>query len=457
MSRSALSVGSSGDEIKALHIALTRAGLYVPPSEVERLYFGPGTRLAVQQFQQKQGFPVTGDVDNATATQLSLEPQQQSAAESARGGAPPWMEIAASAPFSDQPPTAFDGLVQFGRAYAAFGAGICRSFWDINWSYAVDGAQYAVNALSDQSPGIEVLVQELAFGTGSYAAEVASVLPVELDRLSRQIDADARRRREPPPLRFGSAPPHSHTHVVAGVPVVLPVRIVDASQGFAIYFVDATRLQRHLDEQGEPFTVVVFGDGRTPLSIMGVDYRETDLGVYYELGVCAMVRPRHDPTETPGTLFLSLTVSDYFNVPRAKELWGYSKTFSPNMAFTYHRNSVHVAIDRNDPKALSVTLPRFGMARSRDIPRYTWGVKEGTPCKMVIARSGRGEGLQIGGDVKLTLGDGTQARCVCKLDSGRGYCVCLLLRDLGLPQHMTANTWSESISALCMESVLCHE
>ena len=456
---SRLSVGMMGDEVSALHDALARAGLKVPEAEVERRFFGPGTRRAVQRLQRRHGLEATGEVDDATAARLGIAPP----IELARSGPAPrhdprWADRVGTMPPLEQSPMGSNDLARLGRAYVAFGAGLWRSAWDINRQYAGHVTRYATQAISGQLPGVETLSRDLAFGAMSYAGEIASVLPVELDGLSRRLDADARELREPPPPRFDSRPPSPRTHVVEGVPVVFPVRIFDASQGFAVYFVDVARLQRHLDERGDPFVAVDLGSGRTPLSIMGVDYRQTDLGVYFEIGVCALVRPRGLPTETPGTLFLSLTVSDQFNIPRASALWGYSKTLAPEMAFTYHRDAVHVAIDARDPTALAVSLPRVGTARSRSIPRYTWGVRDGTPCKMVIARSGSGEGMQVGGNVALTLGDGTQARCVCRLGATewtRRACVCLLLRDLGLPRRAAANTWSESMWADCSESVCC--
>ncbi len=443
-----------------MHDALARAGLEVPEAEVKRRFFGPGTRQAVQLLQRRHGLEETGEVDDVTATRLGIAPQT----EVARSGPAPrhdprWADRVGSVPSLEPPPMGSDRLSRLGRAYTAFGAGLWRSVWDINRHYAGRATRYAMQAAFDQSPRVEALSRDLAFGTASYAGEIASVLPVGLDALSRRLDVNARERREPPPPSFDSQPPSPRTHAVEGVPVVFPVRIVDASQGFAIYFVDAARLQRHLDERGDPFMAVDLGSGRTPLSIMGVDYRQTDLGVYFEIGVCALVRPRGLPTENPGSLFLSLTVSDPFNVCRARELWGYSKTLAPDLAFTYDRHMVHVAIDRRDSTALSISLPRFGTARSRSIPRYTWGVRDGTPCKMVITRSGSGEGMQIGGNVALTLGDGTQERCVCRLGRAewtRQACVCLLLRDLGLPRQVAAaNTWSESMWADCSEAVSC--
>jgi len=123
-------------------------------------------------------------------------------------------------------------------------------------------------------------------------------------------------------------------------------------------------------------------------------------------------------------------------------------TFTASLAAKYGvANNYHAVSHPSVPNYLALTSGN------------TWGVRDGTPSKMVIARSGSGEGMQIGGNVTLTVGDGTQARCVCRLGGAewtRQACVCLLLRDLGLPrQAAAANTWSESMWADCSESVSC--
>ena len=73
MNASKLSVGMYGDEVKTLHDRLRQHGIELPASEVERAFFGPGTRHAVQQYQAARGLPVSGEVDERTgATSVSL-------------------------------------------------------------------------------------------------------------------------------------------------------------------------------------------------------------------------------------------------------------------------------------------------------------------------------------------------------------------------------------------------
>ena len=74
MNASKLSVGMYGDEVKTLHDRLRQHGIELPASEVERAFFGPGTRHAVQQYQAARGLPVSGEVDERTGATFSAAP-----------------------------------------------------------------------------------------------------------------------------------------------------------------------------------------------------------------------------------------------------------------------------------------------------------------------------------------------------------------------------------------------
>ena len=58
-----LEVGSFGEDVKNLHRKLAKQGFAIPSSEVDRAFFGPGTRDAVFQWQRGHGLPGTGIVD----------------------------------------------------------------------------------------------------------------------------------------------------------------------------------------------------------------------------------------------------------------------------------------------------------------------------------------------------------------------------------------------------------
>ena len=63
-----------GDEVKNLHRKLAKHGFEIPSSEIDRGFFGPGTRNAVAQWQRNHGLPVTGTVDERTNASLDAAP-----------------------------------------------------------------------------------------------------------------------------------------------------------------------------------------------------------------------------------------------------------------------------------------------------------------------------------------------------------------------------------------------
>ncbi len=53
--------------LPAFHDLLRQQGQQLPAAEVDRKFFGPATRQAIQQLQSQTGLPVTGEVDDRTA------------------------------------------------------------------------------------------------------------------------------------------------------------------------------------------------------------------------------------------------------------------------------------------------------------------------------------------------------------------------------------------------------
>src|SRR5215208_2965852 len=65
-----LSVGMYGDEVRLLHGKLLQYGFDIPSGEIDRRFFGPATREAVQKCQAEHGLNATGVVDETTAAAL---------------------------------------------------------------------------------------------------------------------------------------------------------------------------------------------------------------------------------------------------------------------------------------------------------------------------------------------------------------------------------------------------
>lgn len=65
-----LSVGAFGDEVREVHSRLKQHGFDLPAAEIDRQFFGPGTREALCGFQRKYGLKVTGTADVPTTVSL---------------------------------------------------------------------------------------------------------------------------------------------------------------------------------------------------------------------------------------------------------------------------------------------------------------------------------------------------------------------------------------------------
>jgi hypothetical protein len=327
-------------------------------------------------------------------------------------------------------------LAGLAQAYVDLTAEVWRTSLQIGCEYQLRAANRILTAARDSDDPQEVL-NAILLDARNYVTEMATIAPFALESMVNRGDIA------------------SKSYFVLDRPVLLPARVADASQGWALYFVSAERAQTYLDKQTDAFTVVDVGDKRTPVSVFGVDYRQADLGTYFEIGVVFIVRPRHDASAIPATLFMSLTVNQEFARTAAHTIWGNHKTLAKDLAVQYTRTSAAFCIDANDSTALSVSFPRFGSARSTNIPCYTYSLKNDAGQKTrahrtLFSRNGTGEGVQVRGNVHLTLGDGTQKNCACHLKPAgaeKQACVCLILRDLGVSDQLpAANGWSEHMS-----------
>ena len=66
-----LEVGAQGEAVSRLQESLGQAGYLIPPGEITRRFFGPGTRNAVRSYQQDHALPVNGATDPATLASLA--------------------------------------------------------------------------------------------------------------------------------------------------------------------------------------------------------------------------------------------------------------------------------------------------------------------------------------------------------------------------------------------------
>ena len=70
--------------------------------------------------------------------------------------------------------------------------------------------------------------------------------------------------------------------------VRLPVEVREATSVFATFLVPAPAMKWLLPPELTPLQAI---PGRAVCTIVGVDYRDGDLGAYHEVGVCFLIRP----------------------------------------------------------------------------------------------------------------------------------------------------------------------
>ena len=80
-----LEIGSFGEEVKELQRNLAKHGFTLPVSELERGFFGPGTRNAVLWLQRVHRLPETGIVDERTKSTLCAGPVSSSSQPAGSG------------------------------------------------------------------------------------------------------------------------------------------------------------------------------------------------------------------------------------------------------------------------------------------------------------------------------------------------------------------------------------
>ncbi|MGA7805562.1 hypothetical protein [Bradyrhizobium sp.] len=296
----------------------------------------------------------------------------------------------------------------------------------------------------------ETLLRGLACGYLSWLADVSALAPAVAEKAAMEF---MRRSHAQPEPRDAYTQPAAmgESFEVDGKPFAMPARVLDASQGWAMYFVSIKAANDALGAAGAKLSAFDAGDGRTPLMIIGVDYRNSDFGIYPEFVVALTVTAKGDPAKQLFAYYLAIVVTQEFTREAASVVWGLEKIVCPKLAVQYAQDNVRFGLSDRHGKALSIRFPRFGDGESSDQPTFSVSQRgEGAERRTYWAmttKSGSGEGMQIGGSAILELGVRGDRSCLC--GDGKSVCLCETLRAFNIADTLpAANGWTERQTAL---------
>jgi hypothetical protein len=172
--------------------------------------------------------------------------------------------------------------------------------------------------------------------------------------------------------------------------VVLPVRVREATSLYASFLVPAAAVRRLLPAGLVPLQTI---PGRATCTIVGVDYREGDLGRYHEVGVCFLLRP---PKGSPLDLVTMmrnqapayihrLPVTTSFSCEAGRHIWGFPKDVM-DIEFADTDATRTVTLRDGDHFVLQLAAPRGGTKKFSDVEIEAMGSWGGpvqvTPAQM---------------------------------------------------------------------------
>jgi hypothetical protein len=346
-------------------------------------------------------------------------------------------------------PSRGNDLLSFAGQAVRFGAEAYGQWWTITGRSLEREVERLIQGTKASRPPA-ALFRGMANGYVNWLKEVAELAPSMAEKAAMELTRRARPHREPGEDHLGPAA-EGEIFEVDGKPLPMPARVLDASQGWAMFFVSTEAANRSLGAAGESLAAFDAGGGRTPLMIIGVDYRNSDFGVYPEFVVALTVTAKGDPAKQLFAYYLAIVVTQEFTREAARVAWGLEKTVCPKLAVRYAPDNVRFGLSSGRGKALSINFPRFGDGASSDRPTFSVSQRgEGADRRTYWAmttKSGSGEGTQIGGSAVLELGVPGDGLCLCA--DGKSACLCETLRGFDIADRLpAANGWTERQTAL---------
>jgi hypothetical protein len=217
------------------------------------------------------------------------------------------------------------------------------------------------------------------------------------------------------------------THDVLGQTVTMPVEVRDGSNATAIFDVDLAAAQA-LAPAG--FEVIESAPGRAQFALALVDYRDNDLGSYFEVGTILFVRPEGGGED--GNFITHLPVNQEFTCAAGNQIWGFPKSVE-QIDVTNTDDTSRWVLTMDGELVLDITVPRGGSDEMPPLPMASYTLIDGAPHVTRFTQGGSGTGMGFGDGVTLTLGTHPIAK---------------ELASLGLPDAtVVLTTWTEHMRA----------
>lgn len=237
----------------------------------------------------------------------------------------------------------------------------------------------------------------------------------------------------------------SRTYMIQGREVRLPVEVRDATAAVAFYLVSASAAQRLIAPSG--LRVATILPGRTLCSIGAMDYKDGDLGEYYEIAVTFFVREQGERSlPFLGTVLglvrggLSayihrLPVNGAFTCEAGNTIWGFPKVVAEiDLSTTDGKQTAVLKVDGQD--VLRQTMEASGARETLERTQISYAYRDGVLYKTPSVMSGAGVGAKLGG-AELKLGT---------------HPIADELRSLGLPKRPLFSTYMSKMMGTFYEA-----
>jgi hypothetical protein len=226
-------------------------------------------------------------------------------------------------------------------------------------------------------------------------------------------------------------------YTIQGRTVKLPLLVRDAGSISATFLVPTNRVRRLIGTSR--IEVAELFPGRTLCTIVGIEYRDNDLGSYNEVGVVFFVRSGDRPSlplvgtvidmirGRLGAYIHQLPVTTSLSCAAGREIWGFPK-FEADIEFSEEEGFRVVRLAAGGEHILTLAV-RPGRSRKPypETNLVSYSGFGGIPRRTPFVSSGEGASFRVGG-ARLELGSHRMAE---------------ELRSLGLPKRALAGACVE--------------